>query len=92
MTPGFDMDALLEDLATRVAKKLSAQAGRSAAATVQTRLLSVVEAGTYLGRSDHSVRHLISTGKIPAVKLDQRIFVDVRDLDRVIEGAKEFAA
>jgi excisionase family DNA binding protein len=52
------------------------------------RLLSVEEAGEYLGRSAWAVRHLIRSGSIPEVRLDRRVFIDIRDLDALIERNK----
>jgi excisionase family DNA binding protein len=52
------------------------------------RLLSVEEAADYLGRSPAAVRHMIQSGKLPAVRIDRRVAVDIRDLDRLIEASK----
>jgi excisionase family DNA binding protein len=52
-------------------------------------LLTLKQAGAVLGVSTATVRRLIWTGKLPAVRLTRRIQVDTRDLDRLIEQAKE---
>ena len=58
--------------------------------TVTTRrLVTLVEAAEVLHVSVASVRRLVWSGKLPVVKLTRRLLVDVRDLDRLIEGAKE---
>lgn len=85
--PKLDLEWLLDLLAERVAAKLAAQESREA--KIKPRLLTVSAAAEYLSRSSHSVRHLIAAGKLPVVKLDQRIFLDLKDLDRIIEGCKE---
>lgn len=54
----------------------------------QRRLLSVREASTYLGRSVPALRELIWAGKLPIVRSDRRIFLDVQDLDRWIDTHK----
>ncbi len=53
------------------------------------RLLNLKEAAAVLGVSTASIRRLVSTGKVPAVRLTRRIHVDARDLDRLIEQAKD---
>jgi hypothetical protein len=86
-TPVFDFEALLDALAERVSAKL---AGRLAAGGPHTapRLLNVEQAAAYMGCSPHSIRHQITAGKLPAVRRDRRVFLDVKDLDRVIEQCK----
>ena len=53
-----------------------------------SRLLTVEQAATYLGRTANAVRHLLAKKVLQAVRLDGRIFIDIRDLDQVIERAK----
>ncbi|MEK6545760.1 MAG: helix-turn-helix domain-containing protein [Nitrospinota bacterium] len=55
---------------------------------LRKRLLSVSEASTYLGRSIPALRELIWAGKLPIVRSDRRIFLDVQDLDRWIDSHK----
>ena len=57
----------------------------------QPRLLSVDGAASYLSRSSASIRQLINRGVLPTVKLDARIFLDIRDLDKLIDSSKERA-
>jgi len=42
-----------------------------------------------LGLSVASVRRLIGSGRLHAVKLNRRVLVDLRDVDRLIEEAKD---
>jgi excisionase family DNA binding protein len=56
------------------------------------RLYSIEEAAVYLGRSEWSVRRLIWSGELPAVRARRRVHVDVRDMDAFIEKHKEVAA
>jgi hypothetical protein len=51
-------------------------------------LLDVEQAAHYLNRTVNSVRHLAATEKIPSVRLDDRVFFDVEDLNRTIEASK----
>ena len=52
------------------------------------RLLTVEEAAAYLGRTKEAVQHLIAAAKLPVVKSDRRVFLDIRDLDIWIEQNK----
>lgn len=55
---------------------------------VKPRLISVAEAGVYLGRSTVAVRELIWKGTLPFVKYDRRYFLDINDLEQFIEQHK----
>ncbi|MCL6505766.1 MAG: helix-turn-helix domain-containing protein [Bryobacteraceae bacterium] len=76
------LDVLAEKMAVRVVELLC-RSGPPA-----RRLLSVKEAAAYLGRSVAAVQHMIESGKLPAVRIDRRVAVDIRDLDRLIEASK----
>ncbi len=90
MQNGVNIDVLLDALADRVAERVSERLnGLSASTTMKPRLLTVEQAAGYLGRSKASVQHLISDGAIPTVRHDRRVFLDIRDLDKWIEHAKE---
>jgi hypothetical protein len=80
-------DVLIEAIVNGVVKRLAGVQSPSSS----PRLLTVESAAQYLSRTVNGVRHLINEGKIPVVKLDARVFLDVRDLDRVIEESKETA-
>jgi len=62
------------------------------------RLLDVAAAAEYLSVSPWTVRDLVSAGRLARVRLPlagerecRRLLVDVRDLDKLIEAAKEGA-
>lgn len=55
---------------------------------LKKRLLTVQEAGIYLGRSVPSVRELIWAGSLPIVKEGRRIHLDRYDLDKWIAERK----
>jgi len=55
---------------------------------LKKRLYSISEAAEYLGRSVWSVRELIWHGKLPSVKADRRVHLDIIDLDQWIERNK----
>ena len=77
------LDSLSESLAAKVAAKLESR-GTSRAA----RLLTVDQAAAYLGRTKEAVQHMVASGKLPTVRSDRRVFIDVDDLDRWIADNK----
>ena len=54
----------------------------------EKRLISVQDAGVYLGVSLWTIRAYISDGELPAVRAGRRVLLDIRDLDAWIERAK----
>jgi excisionase family DNA binding protein len=86
---GFDMNALMDALAKRVADEVCARLSQgSTGAAVRPRLMTVEQSAAYLGRSKEAVEHMLAGGKLPTVRADRRVFLDVRDLDRWIEQNK----
>lgn len=78
-----NFDTLLNTFSDLIAAKVGARlagSGREGGKT-QKRLLNVEEAAVYLGRTKEAVQHLIAAGKLPVVKSDRRVFLDIRDLD-----------
>ena len=70
----------------------------AAAAGLPPRLLDVGGAAAYLNVSSWSIRDLIASGRLPRVRLPlggdrelRRLLVDVRDLDNLVDVAKETA-
>jgi len=88
----FSIDGLIEVLAQRVAFKVTSELDHTErGSAIQPRLLTIPQAGEYLSRSPAAVRHLINVGKLPAVRIDGRVFLDIRDLERAVEECKQFA-
>jgi excisionase family DNA binding protein len=85
---GLTLDALIDALAERIAARIRANLTGNQSEPARPRLLTVEQAGGYLGRSKEAVEHMIASGKIATVRIDRRVFVDVRDLDRLIEDSK----
>jgi excisionase family DNA binding protein len=86
----LDLDSLVDAIAERVAEKLRPSMQASVSPRfVEPRLLTVEQAASYLGRSKASVQHMVSAGRLPIVRADRRVFLDVRDLDSWIEQNKE---
>ena len=52
------------------------------------RLYSIKDASIYLGRSECAIREMIWAGKMPSVRFDRRIYIDINDLEKLIETNK----
>jgi len=89
MPHGVQLEGLLDALAECVAQKLAGKLVQGdQLAPVRPRLLSVEQAAVYLGRTKEALQHLIISGKLPVVRADRRVFLDVRDLDEWVERNK----
>ena len=66
-------------------------AERQDGGTVRPRLLTVEQAAIYVGRTKEAVQHMVSSGKLPTVRSDRRVFIDVQDLSQ-IGNSKHFRA
>ncbi len=64
---------------------------QSAAADQNRRLLTLEQAAAYLALSTWTVRDLVWKGRLPVVRLTRRLHFDRRDLDRLIDHAKDSA-
>jgi hypothetical protein len=53
------------------------------------RLVGIREAATILHLSVASIRRLVIDGRLPVVRLNRRLLIDVHDLGRLIDRAKE---
>jgi excisionase family DNA binding protein len=88
MGSGLDLDELIDGFAERIAVKI-AERSQESATPVKPRLLSVDQAAVYLGRTREAVQHMIASSKLPTVRSDRRVFIDVKDLDAWIEDNKQ---
>jgi excisionase family DNA binding protein len=79
----LSFDALLEILAEKLANRLTQEPSR-----LLPRLLTIEQAAAYVGRTREAMQHLSSSGKIPTVRADRRIFLDRLDLDKWIDDNK----
>lgn len=79
-TGNHGLDALADAIAERVISRLN-QSGES-------RLLNVNDAAAYIGRTPKALRHMISSGAIPAVREGSRVHLDRTDLDQWVEMRK----
>lgn len=62
---------------------------QSAASDQRSRLLTLEDAAAYLAVSVWTVRDLVWKGRLPVVRFTRRLHFDRRDLDRLIDQAKE---
>lgn len=79
----LNFDRVLDILADKVAKRLSQDTSG-----IQPRLLTIEQAAAYIGRTPEAMQHLASSGKIPTVRADRRVFIDRLDLDEWIRDNK----
>jgi len=86
---GFNLEQLLDALAEKVVQRIREEAPTGACASIRPRLLTVEQAAVYIGRSKEAVQHMVSSGKMPTVRADRRVFVDVEDLDAWIREHKQ---
>ncbi len=86
---GLNLDALIERMADKVAARLqNGNQGAPVNGEVRPRLLTVEQAAVYIGRTKYAIQHMIASCKLPTVRTDRRVFIDMRDLDSWIEGNK----
>ncbi len=52
------------------------------------RLYDIQAVGAYLGISPWTVREMIWRGDLPCVRIGRRQYLDIRDVDQLIEQAK----
>src|SRR5690242_11137542 len=88
MDRDLTLEAILNSFASAVALKLQSQIV-STHSHVPQRLLSVEQAATYIGRTKTAVQHMVSAKKLPVVRDGNRVFLDIRELDRWIERNTE---
>ena len=75
--------ALATELAARINPQIQRRNGKP-----ETRLLTVKEAATYVGRTEQALQHLIHKREIIVVRKGRRVHLDRTDLDRWIEANK----
>jgi excisionase family DNA binding protein len=81
-------DGLAKALATELFERLKPEIARLGSPSVQPALLTVKEAGVYLGRSEAAIQHLIFERQLPVVRVGRRVHLHRRDLDAFIEKNK----
>jgi len=91
MDHGFNFDSLIRTLADRVAAQVRADLAENTNSVLKRRLLTVEQAAIYMGRTEEAIQHMVASGKIPTVRIDRRVFIDIRDLEVLIEDSKTVA-
>jgi excisionase family DNA binding protein len=86
---GTAFDGLAKALALEIAERLRPEIARLTAPSVQPALLTVKEAGIYLGRSEQAIQHLVFERQLPVVRVGRRVHLDRKDLDAFIEKNKD---
>lgn len=91
MDNGLNLNTLFESLSDFLADKVAGKLeGRMNGSGRATRLLTVEQAAAYLGRTKEAVQHMVASGKLPTVRSDRRVFVDVDDLDQwIVENKRK---
>lgn len=75
-----------EPLVAAIAEAVAARLRRPE--ELPQRLLTIEQAARYLGRTPEGTRRLIRLGKLRTVRMDDRVYLDIGDLDAAIEAAK----
>ena len=82
--PSIKVEIPLDDLVLRLKEELNGGPGE-----VQPRLMTLEQAGRYLGRSGVAVKGLLRNKVLKRVALgDRRVFLDRVDLDAAIDAHK----
>ncbi len=89
-TQAISFDQVLDALAEAVSRRLEPLV--EGKREIKPRLLTVQQAATYMACSKASVYHQVAEGKLPVVRRDRRVFLDVRDIDGMIEACKQNGA
>jgi excisionase family DNA binding protein len=76
-------DQMIDAIAEAVAQRLEKMSG------TRQRLLPLDRAAEYLGMSENQVLNLISEGRLKPSRVDRRIRIDIRELDRLVEETKK---
>ncbi len=91
MQNGLDLEIIIGAIARRVAEQVRAELAQDSTAPLKPRLLTLDQAAVYMGRSEEAMQHMVANGKVQTVRIDRRVFVDVRDLEKLIQANKASA-
>jgi hypothetical protein len=83
----FDLDPLIDVIAERVAIKVLERLPNPPAGDGPL-LLTVGQAAIKLGRTVPAVEHLIRERRLPVVRFDRRVMLDVRDIVALVNTSK----
>lgn len=86
MDSNQSMNALVIAIAAEVVRQIEPRIKAITPHVIQPALLSVQQAGAYLGRSEQAVQHLIFDNEIPVVRHGRRVHLRRVDLDKWIDS------
>jgi hypothetical protein len=75
------VSALVAAIAAEVVRQIEPKLARITPNVVQPALLDVKQAGTYVGRSEQAIQHLIFERQIPVVRSGRRVHLRRSDLE-----------
>jgi excisionase family DNA binding protein len=84
----FDLDPLIDAIADRVAIKILERLPVTTPAGDEPLLLTVAQAAVRLGQTVPAVEHLIRERRLPVVRFDRRVMLDVRDIFALVNSSK----
>lgn len=70
---------------------MSTTATETETRVIPKRLFTIPEAAEYLCCCEKTMRQMIWDGKLPEVRVNRRVLVDIRDLNALITNAKRNA-
>jgi excisionase family DNA binding protein len=80
------MTALVSAIAAEVVKQIEPRIASLTPNVIRPALLTVKQAGAYLGRSEQSIQHLIFERQLPVVRYGRRVHLRRSDLDKWIDS------
>lgn len=80
------IDALVSAIAAEVVRQIEPKIAAMTPNVIQPALLTVKQAGEYLGRSEASIQHMIFDKELPVVRSGRRVHLRRIDLDRWIDS------
>jgi excisionase family DNA binding protein len=70
------LSAVAQSIATEVWNRVQDALSKP---MIRPRLFTVEQAAVYIGRTKDAIQHMIANGKLPVVRSDRRVFLDVKD-------------
>lgn len=79
------LEAFVSAIAAEVVRRMEPRIAAITPHVIQPALLTVRQAGDYLGRSEASIQHMIFDKDLPVVRSGRRVHLRRADLDRWID-------
>ena len=87
-TAGTAENQRAEKKGTLTRARVTLTSARPPKAPIARRLYDIQAVAAYLGIPPHTVREMIWRGDLPYVRLGRRQYLDIKDVDALIEGNK----